>query len=168
VADALIVAIGPSRARPSSGRRWAAQLELYGPITATTRNALEYARALLRQVAGVHGVGLASPVRTLESSHDWYPTVYRPARKSRRASTKRIASVNCRGCRLLRGTWRGRSDTIRTSGAALPANSTGVQNGSSTAPPKTDEERRLRRRSSRATVPWSALGLRQWVAMLKP
>ncbi len=32
-----------------------AQPELYGPITPITLVASEYARALLRQVAGVHG-----------------------------------------------------------------------------------------------------------------
>ena len=64
-----------------------AQPEWYGPITPITLVAAEYARALLRQVAGVHGLPVCSPLRTLESSQDWYPSRYRPALKSCRAST---------------------------------------------------------------------------------
>ncbi len=55
-------------------------------MTATTSAFAAYMRAF-----AAHFASSKSPVRATESSHDWYATRNRPARKPRSRSTKVIA-----------------------------------------------------------------------------
>ena len=89
-------------------------------MTDTIRVACAYAYAF-----AAHLRWSWSPLSAVVSSHDWYPTANRPARKSRLESTPRMASTASAEPSLF-GLRSGRSETIRTSGVR-PAEATSPQ-----------------------------------------